>query len=80
MSSRRPAPSRPPESRSSPRSMNTNVLLLMQGLLAGAQFVNAGLGAAIHGPHSLLICLMVGGVTSGLQVTVQQIGNKTPPK
>lgn len=52
----------------------------MQGLLAGAQFVNAGLGAAIHGPHSLLICLMVGGVTSGLQVTVQQIGNKTPPK
>lgn len=60
--------------------MNTNVLLLMQGLLAGAQFVNAGLGAAIHGPHSLLVCLLVGGVTASLSVTVQQIGNQTKPK
>lgn len=60
--------------------MNTNILLLLQGVLASAQFVNAGLGAAIHGPHSLLICLMVGGVTAGLQVTVQNIGNKTTPK
>lgn len=60
--------------------MNTDVLLLLQGLLAGVQFVNGGLGAAIHGPHSLLICLMVGGVAAGLQVTVQQIGNKTTPK
>jgi hypothetical protein len=60
--------------------MNTNALLLMQGLLAGIQFANAGLAAAIHGPHSLLICLIVGSVAAGLQVTVQQIGNQTTPK
>jgi hypothetical protein len=48
-------------------------------LLAGAHFINAGLGTALHGPHALLICLIVGGVVSGLQMTVQIIGNNTVP-
>jgi hypothetical protein len=60
--------------------MNTNVLLLLQGISAAVAFINAGLATAIHGPNAQLITLLVGGVAAAFSVVIQNIGNKTIPK
>jgi hypothetical protein len=61
--------------------VNTNVLLLLQGLAAGLAFVNAGLAAALpNTANKQIIVLMVGGVAAAFSVVLQNIGNKTTPK
>lgn len=61
--------------------MNTNVLLLLQGVAAAVAFVNAGLAAALpDSPHKQVVVLLVGGIAAAFSVVIQNIGNKTTPK
>jgi uncharacterized protein involved in response to NO len=61
--------------------MNTNVLLLLQGVAAAVSFVNAGLAAALPAsPNKQLVVLTVGAIAAAFSVVIQNIGNKTTPK